>query len=104
MDEGPGPSEAGGPSATSRLTREEDKARKARLRKLQKREEEILARLETLGKQKEAGQAQMGLPANYSDGAKMRRLQASLDELEREAEALNAEWEKVAEELASATT
>ena len=104
VDEGPGPSEAGGPSATSRLTREEDKARKARLRKLQKREEEILARLETLGKQKEAGQTQMGLPANYSDGAKMRRLQASLDELEREAEALNAEWEKVAEELASATT
>ncbi len=93
----PAPGEAARP-----LSYEEDKARKARLRKLQKREEEILSRLEALGGQKAACEREMGLPANYSDGAKMRRLQASLDELEREAESLNAEWEKVAEELAEA--
>ena len=76
-------------------------ARKARLRKLQRREEEILARIESLGKQKEACQTEMGLSANYSDGAKMRRLQASLDELEAEAIRLNEEWEAVTEELAA---
>ena len=74
---------------------EEDKARKARQRKLQKREEEILARLEVIGRQKASCETEMGLPANYSDGGKMRRLQASLDELEKEAETLNAEWEVV---------
>ncbi len=79
---------------------EEDKARKARLRKLQRREEEILARLEALGLQKAACEREMGLPENYADGAKMRQLQAALDELDREAEGLNAEWELVASELA----
>ncbi|HUX40583.1 MAG TPA: ABC-F family ATP-binding cassette domain-containing protein [Rectinemataceae bacterium] len=88
-------------SAESGRSWEEDKARKARLRKLQKREEEILARLESLGKQKDACQFEMGQPANYSDGTKMRRLQASLDELDAEAGRLNAEWEEIAEELAA---
>ena len=35
----------------------------------------------------------MGLPANYSDGGKMKRLAAGIEELDREAAALNAEWE-----------
>jgi hypothetical protein len=41
----------------------------------------------------------MGLPSNYSDGGKMKRLAAGIEELEREAAALNAEWELVAREL-----
>ena len=80
---------------------EEDKAHKARTRKLQKREEEILARLESIGAQKAAAEREMGLPANYSDGAKMKRLAAGVEELEKEAVALNAEWELVATELSS---
>ena len=40
----------------------EDKARKARSRKLQKREEEILARIEAIGAQKAAAEREMGLP------------------------------------------
>jgi len=91
----------GGESTARALSYEEDKARKAKLRKLQKREEEILARLESIGPQKNACEREMGLPGNYSDGAKMRRLQASVEELEREAEALNAEWETVTAQLAS---
>jgi ATP-binding cassette, subfamily F, member 3 len=78
---------------------EEDKARKAHLRKLQKREEEILARLESIGAQKAAAEREMSLPENYSDGGKMKRLALGVEELEREAEALNAEWEAVAAEL-----
>ncbi len=92
----PGP-ETNGPGATGY---EEDKARKARARKLQKREEEILARLESIGAQKAAAEREMGLPSNYSDGAKMKRLAEGVAQLEREAEALNAEWESVAAELA----
>jgi ATP-binding cassette, subfamily F, member 3 len=80
---------------------EEDKAHKARTRKLQKREEEILARLEAIGAQKAAAEREMGVPANYSDGAKMKRLAAGVEELEKEAVALNAEWELVVTELSS---
>jgi len=79
----------------------EDKARKARSRKLQRREEEILARIEAIGAQKAAAEREMGLPANYSDGSKMRRLAEGIEELEVEAAALNAEWELVASELSS---
>ncbi|MGA2547520.1 MAG: ABC-F family ATP-binding cassette domain-containing protein [Rectinemataceae bacterium] len=78
-----------------------DKARKARTRKLQKREEEILARIEAIGAQKAAAEREMGMSANYSDGGKMKRLAAGLEELENEATALNAEWEFVVAELSS---
>jgi ATP-binding cassette subfamily F protein 3 len=79
----------------------EDKARKARSRKLQKREEEILLRIEAISAQKAAAESEMGIPLNYSDGGKMKRLAAGVEELEREAVALNAEWVLVAGELAS---
>lgn len=94
---------AGGAVAGGAAGYEEDRARKARLRKLQKREEEILARLEAIGAQKAAAEREMGLPANYSDGAKMKRLASSVEELDREAESLNVEWEDVAAQLASPT-
>jgi ATP-binding cassette subfamily F protein 3 len=80
---------------------EEEKARKARVRKLQKREEEILARLEAIGAQKAAAEREMGLPANYSDGAKMKHLADGIEYLDREAAALNAEWELVVGGLGS---
>jgi ATP-binding cassette, subfamily F, member 3 len=89
----------GGADGFKAASYEEDKARKARLRKLQKREEEILARLETIGAQKAAAEREMSLPDNYSDGAKMKRLAAGVDELELEASRLNGEWEEVAAEL-----
>jgi len=95
-----GPAQGQAPSVEGQSSYEEEKARKARVRKLQRREEEILARLDAIGGQKTACEHEMGLPANYSDGAKMRRLQASLEELEKEAETLNAEWEGIAAELA----
>ena len=80
---------------------EADKARKARSRKLKKREEEILARMEAIGAQKAAAEREMGLSANYSDGGRMKRLAAGIEELEHEATALNAEWELVEAELGS---
>lgn len=86
--------------AVSGLSWEEEKARKASLRKLRRREEEILARLETLGAQKAAAEAEMGKPENYSEGSRMKKLQDALASMESEAEKLNGEWEAVATELA----
>ena len=101
----PGPGAPSRPEADARSGSAsgygEDKARKARSRKLQRREEEILARLEAIGAQKAAAEREMGLPANYSDGGRMKRLAAGIEELDREAAALNEEWELVAAELAS---
>jgi ATP-binding cassette, subfamily F, member 3 len=94
---------AGAPAASVRagtaVGYEEEKARKAKIRKLQRREEEILARLETIGAQKAALEREMGLPSNYADGAKMKRLAAAADELDGEAESLNLEWESVTDGL-----
>jgi ATP-binding cassette, subfamily F, member 3 len=97
----PSRSAQGGASEGGAASYGEDKARKARARKLQRREEEILARIEAIGAQKAAAEREMGMPANYSDGTKMRRLAAAIEELEAEAAALNAEWELVAGELGS---
>jgi len=102
--EGGRPSDGGnrGEAAAARPSNYEgDKARKARARKLQKREEEILSRLEAIGAQKAAAEREMGIPSNYSDGSRMKRLMAGIEELDREAAALNAEWELVAGELAT---
>ncbi|MEN6364657.1 MAG: hypothetical protein ABFC81_06235, partial [Rectinema sp.] len=82
---------------------EEDKARKAQLRKLRKREEEILARLDAISAQKSAGEREMGLPENYSDGAKMKRLLQGVTDLEEEAAELNEEWLGLAELLSAET-
>jgi ATP-binding cassette subfamily F protein 3 len=90
---------AGTGAANGALGYEGDKARRARTRKLQRREEEILARIEAIGVQKAAAEREMGLPSNYSDGGKMRRLAVGIEELDSEAAALTAEWETVAAEL-----
>ncbi|HUW41438.1 MAG TPA: ABC-F family ATP-binding cassette domain-containing protein [Rectinemataceae bacterium] len=96
---GQAPAAYSAPSSLS-SSYEEEKARKARLRKLQKREEEILSRLEAIGAQKAAAEREMGHPANYADGAKMKRLAEAVEELDREALSLNSEWELVAADLA----
>lgn len=101
---GPGAAPARGLSAAPSgvaLSWEEEKARKAALRKLQKREEEILSRLSTLGAQKAAAEAEMGRPENYSDGTRMKRLQEAVASLDSEAERLNLEWEDVALRLSA---
>ena len=103
---GPGKTSGAGMAAPdvppAALTWEEEKARKAAIRKLRKREEEILARLETLSAQKSAAQTEMGKSENYSDGERMKKLLDAVTAMDAEAEALNSEWEKVAAELAEA--
>ena len=78
---------------------EEEKQRKALYRKLKKREDDILARLEAISGEKKAFETAMALPANYSDGAKAKKIMASIAALEAEAAALNDEWVEAADAL-----
>jgi len=79
---------------------EEEKARKAQLRKLKKRESEITGRLASLSAERRRLEDSMALPANYSDGAKAKKIIRDIEALDRETTSLNSEWLTVAEELA----
>jgi len=83
----------------AKASREEDKKRKVERNRLKKREEEILGRLESIDRERAGIAHAMGLPENYSDGARMKSLQASSDALEAESAGLSAEWETIASEL-----
>ncbi len=78
------------------LSWEEEKAQKARVRKLKKREEEILRRLENLAEGKKALEREMARPEVYSDGPRVKKILATLAEIEKETESLNEEWVETA--------
>jgi hypothetical protein len=88
----------GGKAGTA-LSWEEEKAQKARTRKLKKREEEILRRLENLAEGKKALEREMARPEVYSDGPRVKKILAALAEIEEETESLNEEWVETAEAL-----
>ena len=87
--------------SSSALTWEEENAQKARIRKLKKREEEILRRLENLAEGKKALEQEMARPEVYSDGNRVKKIIASLAEIEAETELLNEEWVETADALAA---
>ncbi|MDX9826206.1 MAG: ABC-F family ATP-binding cassette domain-containing protein [Spirochaetia bacterium] len=87
----------------SALSWEEDKAQKALIRKLKKREEEILRRLENLAEGKKALEQEMARPEVYSEGFRVKKILASLAEIEEETELLNEEWVQTADALSQAS-
>jgi len=97
---GPAPASAARVEAEPTGSWEEEKARKAQLRKLKKRESEITGRLTALSAEKRRLEDSMALPSNYSDGAKAKKIIRDIEALEQETASLNSEWLKVAEELA----
>ena len=80
---------------------ENEKARKARLRKLKRREEEISARIGAIAAEKQQLQEQLTHPDTYMNGGKTRNILAAVEALEQEAERLNEEWMGIAEILAA---
>ncbi len=88
-----------GSKAGTALSWEEKKAQKARTRKLKKREEEILRRLENLAEGKKALEREMARPEVYSDGPRVKKILAALAEMEEETESLNEEWVETAQAL-----
>jgi len=83
----------------AKTARELDKKRKAERNRLQKRESDLLGRIGELDDEKAETVAAMSLPGNYSDGARMRALQAQADEIEAATARLSSEWEETAAEL-----
>jgi ATP-binding cassette subfamily F protein 3 len=82
-------------------SREEQKKRQARIRKLQKREEEILAEIEKLEAEKKRLEAELSRPDVYSNGEKAKAVKQSLDKTTHLIEEKNAAWEEAARELGS---
>jgi len=82
-----------------RATREADKRRKAERSRLQKREQELLRRIDELDRERAEAIAAMSRPENYADGQAMRTLQATARELEAASARLAADWEACAAEL-----
>ncbi len=73
--------------------REEDKRRKSEIKKLQKREEEILAAIDTLSLDRKVINEEMGLESVYSNGLEVKKRQALLSDLEMKEGTLNNNWE-----------
>lgn len=98
---------AGRPDATQavaqaldpKAARELDKRRKAEKKRLERREEELLAAIEADESTKAALQAAMAEPENYADGAAMKRLQAELTAIEAKIARDIAAWESMGAEL-----
>ncbi len=84
--------------------REAEKKRMSAVRRLEREEAEILARLEKHEQEKAALEEELAKPETYSDGAKSRKVKASLDTVVAGAEAAAAEWERVAGELEALQT
>lgn len=82
-------------------SREEEKARKTALRRAQKRETEILSRLEEIGVEKKEAEKEMALPRTYTDGSAMKKLLALVATLDTESSGLDEEWLSVAEQIQS---
>lgn len=100
LPNGPSPFEDG--SSTGSGSWEDEKARKAQIRRLKKRETDITERLAALSAEKHRLEDAMALPANYTDGAKARKLLKDIEAIEQEMAQRNNEWLEVAEALSDA--
>ena len=76
-----------------------DKTRQAEIRKMERREADILNELETLENEKSALESELSSPEVYSNGEKAREIKKKLDARAAEIEAKSREWEKIALEL-----
>jgi ATP-binding cassette, subfamily F, member 3 len=71
------------------------KQRQAELRRVQRREAELLNAIEGLEKEKGRLEAELSLPEVYSNGVKARAVKQRLDECVAEIEAKTGEWEAI---------
>ena len=100
FEEEPRPKEpAGAPPGESRA-HEELKRRRNELRRIERKEEEILAAIEDAEKLEEQLQHSLAQPENYTNHRKAAELQAELEETRKHHRTLMDEWEGVAERKA----
>ncbi|WP_461247597.1 ABC-F family ATP-binding cassette domain-containing protein, partial [Treponema sp. R6D11] len=87
------------PQATFAEKRAAEKQKQAAVRKLEKREAELLKALEELEKTKSALEAELSMPEVYTDGQRTKEVKSKLDACTAEIEAKTAEWEQAASAL-----
>ena len=80
--------------------RRKEKDAKRTLRRLERREEELMESIADLEREHGEIESAMALPENYTDGNTIRDLKESLERNARERERLHAEWERIDDELA----
>ncbi len=90
-------------AGSAKLSREEEKKRKAEIRRLERTEEQLMEELEESENALAAAQEELGKPEVYSDGEKARDVSARIAELEEKQARLSAAWEEAAEALAEIT-
>ncbi len=86
-------------SDRSLIDRDEKKRLKSSYRKLKKREEEIVERLETIDADHQKIMDEMAGEEVYTDGEKVRALKRRIEELERKRERESRRWSDTEEEL-----
>ncbi|MBO6100140.1 MAG: ABC-F family ATP-binding cassette domain-containing protein, partial [Spirochaetaceae bacterium] len=84
---------------TSQLSWEEEKRRKNEKKRLEREEEQLMNAVTEAEEEKAALEAELALPAVYSDGAKSSAVQKKNEEAEQKIEELNARWEECAAAL-----
>jgi ATP-binding cassette subfamily F protein 3 len=82
--------------------RELDKRRQTKIRRLERREGEILAALETLETEKARLETELARPEIYANGGQAKAVKSRLDACAAAVEAQTAAWEALAAELAAA--
>jgi len=75
--------------------RAQNKQRQAEIRRLQRQEAELLNAIDRLENEKSRLEAELSLPAVYSNGEKARAVKQKLDECIDALRAKTAEWERV---------
>lgn len=84
---------------SSQLSWEDEKRRKNERKKLEREEEQLMNEIAATEEEKADLEAQLALPAVYSDGAKSSAVQKKIEALDKTLEELNAKWEACAEAL-----
>ena len=87
--------------SVSQLSREETKRIASEKRRLERREEEILAEIDESETEKTTLEQSLSQPEIYSDGAKCKEISVKISDLEKKITSLNVEWEQISEKLAS---
>jgi ATP-binding cassette subfamily F protein 3 len=90
------------PVGNSAEQRQINKQRQTDIRRLQKREAEILGIIDGLEKEKARLETELSLPEVYSNGEKAKAVKQKLDEVGAAVAEKNAEWEALAAQLEEA--
>ncbi|MBF9014383.1 MULTISPECIES: ABC-F family ATP-binding cassette domain-containing protein [unclassified Oceanispirochaeta] len=87
-------------AATAKLSREEEKKLKADIRRLERREDQLMEELDVCETAITAEQEKLASPEVYSNAAKAKAVGQRITELEGKQHELTQAWEEAAEELA----